>query len=129
MSVEVDFLSIKTLAFASDSQTFVTGGGTPKIWKLGSEEPIHEFGGLYPIGGTVVECDAVAFSPDGKLLATAGMDSEAHIWRIADGKRVQTIEETELNSIDDVVWTPDGKLLAFVCEGTIRFWGPAGAIE
>ena len=69
---------------------------------------------------------ALAFSPNGRLLATAGMDDKARLWRLADRELLQTFEE---DSVNQVGWTPDGKLLAVGSAGTIRFWGPEGALE
>lgn len=66
---------------------------------------------------------------DGKLLATCGIESEAYIWRLADGRCVQTNKETEFDSIRNVAWSPNGKFLGLVCEGTVRVFGPADASE
>lgn len=55
---------------------------------------------------------AVAFSPDGKLVATGGYDGSLRLWNVdanAEGKTLQGKSELVVKSID---FSPDGKRLA-----------------
>jgi len=57
------------------------------------------------------ECYAVAFSPDGKLVAGGAQDGTVKIWNAADGKLVNTLKE--LNGwVTGIAFSPDGKLMA-----------------
>jgi WD40 repeat protein len=69
--------------------------------------------------GTVA---AVAFSPDGKLLATAGRDDNtARVVAVEDGREVARI--TYNAWVSAVAFSPDGKLLATASrDGTARLW-------
>ncbi|RSM67936.1 hypothetical protein DMB66_14560 [Actinoplanes sp. ATCC 53533] len=54
---------------------------------------------------------AVAFSPDGKTLASGASDRTIRLWDTATGQSVSTMKE-HLDSVLDLAFSPDGKLLA-----------------
>jgi len=64
----------------------------------------------------------IAFSPDGRLAATAGLDQKARVWDTATGQVLYTLSghTYEINSID---FSPDGTRLATASgDGTARVW-------
>ncbi len=67
----------------------------------------------------------VAFSPDGRLLATAGVDGTARLWDPATGKHRRTLTGHP-GQVWGVAFSPDGRLLATAGDdGTARLWDPA----
>jgi hypothetical protein len=65
---------------------------------------------------------SVAFSPDGKLLATGDTDGETRLWQVADGKQLFTFKE-HTGWVFSVAWSPDGQTLASGSEDqTVRLW-------
>lgn len=119
------------LALAPDNQTFITGGpsGTARVWNAQDGKLLHEC----RHGGDVIH--AVAFSPDGRLLATGGDDTNSLI-KIWDAKTGQPIErqfgppaskdafETgHTQTVTSVQFSHDGRrLLTASLDGTARLW-------
>lgn len=64
---------------------------------------------------------AVAFSPDGKLLATGDINHEIQLWRVADGQLLLTFAVQE-GWIWSVAFSPDGKLLASSANQSVHLW-------
>jgi WD40 repeat protein/DNA-binding XRE family transcriptional regulator len=115
-----DPVAARRLAVAAWA-VFPTGQAASAITNLLAEQQQH---GMLPADSSTVF--AVAFSHDGKLLATAGADGTVRLWSTATDRAVATLHATARHGVYGVAFSPDGKLLATAGgDGLVRLWNTA----
>ncbi len=110
---------------------FVGLGGYKIYWQVHATIPIVIPGKIIPYGnifvaktlrGHTAEVLSVAFSPDGKTLASGSKDNSVKIWNISTGEEIRTFN-SHSNWVYAVAFGPDGRTLASGSwDETIKIW-------
>lgn len=89
-----------------------------KIWDAVSGQE------LLALQGDAKSATCVAWSPDGRRLATNGDGMTAKVWDAANGRELLTLRGRAV--IDDAAFSPDSKRLATTDgNGEVTLWGTA----
>jgi WD40 repeat protein len=111
---------INALAITSDGHFLIHGADTVKIWSLVDGALVGEL-------ETQNLVNALAISPDGKILVTAGAYASLQIWSLADNHLISSLTG-HVDWLNVVTISPDGALLASGGrDNAIRLWSlPTG---
>ncbi|WP_330230972.1 hypothetical protein OHA40_34455 [Nocardia sp. NBC_00508] len=111
-----------TLAFSPDGRTLASpGSGGNKVVQLWDVINRRRVGGPLVGHGDVA---SVAFSPDGKILATGSYDNTVRLWNVETQQQIgDPLTGTDTGGISSMAFSPDGKNLATGSRGgTVQLW-------
>lgn len=113
--------SVESIAISPDGKTLASGSGddlTIKLWSLPDGKLINT---LYDYQNSDKSISALAFNPDGKILAYASWN-QIKIFSFLDGKLIKTLTG-HTKKINTIAISPDGNVLASgSSDCTIKLW-------
>jgi WD40 repeat protein len=75
----------------------------------------------FSLAGHSNTVSAVAFSPDGKLVASSGHDGKIKLWNLSERREASVWAHGSV--VRSLAWSPDGKVLATGADdGTVKLW-------
>jgi WD40 repeat protein/serine/threonine protein kinase len=118
---------VKSVAFSPDGKQLVTASPDKavKVWDTENGKELRTLQGHTDRIGSMAYSDkvgSVAYSPDGKRLASASADGTVRLWDALTGKPLFTIRGHSA-PIESVVFSPDGNHLASAsADTTLKVW-------
>jgi WD40 repeat protein len=115
------------LAVSPDGKTLAVSAadGPVGLVALDGEAKPRELIGPHGITEEYKAMTALAFSPDGRFIITAGRDSVIRQWDVKTLKEVRILAQPSVPFFEAIAFSPDGKRVAAAGEdGLIRLWGP-----
>ena len=113
--------------FSPDSKILATNGK----WKESAIRFVDTRTGrtTQTFSGYKVSVKCVAFSPDGKTLASGGSDGSMRLWDISTGKHKKEVYWYR-RAIDSVGFSPDGKQVVYgTIDRNVLLWDIAADSE
>jgi WD40 repeat protein len=107
------FLAASLCTSRSPEPESVCLQGEIRLWNVADGQVVRVWGKEHRAPITEIE-----FSPDGQMLVSVDVQSQARLWRVSTGEEVWKLEDVRAPA----AFSPNGKVLALVSSNGITLW-------
>ena len=115
---------VLTVAWSPDSNRIASGANsydpTVRVWNALDGTTVYTYTHYVLSPGYNDAVESLAWSPGGMRIVTTGNTGDAHVWDASNGGNDTILElpsTLSINTVNQVVWSPDGQRIAAACSG------------
>jgi WD40 repeat protein len=124
---------VLSLAFSPDGASLLSGdnAGLVRLWSVANGTSVRDLSPASdPNGFSIQYGRSVAYSPDGRWVASSGLDltvtggfsGAVEIWSASDGSVIRHLLSPADSNMGPISWSSDGRVIAAAAAAGIRVW-------